>query len=241
MFWINYHPAVVNNAWCTPPGEWARWSVAIKLQRLLNSDSVYIYLPRSHQMYDSTVFVVVVVENALNYRAAVGFGSARQHVRAQRTASVCAEAVRHQPGTLRVVPSCLLPQKAPGCTLEGWSLSLSSALWRQYTPMILSDFKIKRDGVWGSGFALSECLSNQLSWRWDDAACDSCDVFLTAQMDKVWTTAASVAKYNISLSYIATPSGVLRVYPGVNSSALLHNPLRYAVLCTQCLALSVNK
>ena len=54
----------------------------------------------------------------------------------------------------------------------------------------------------------------------------SCDVILTAEMDNVWTTAASAAKLNISLSYSATPSGVIRVYPGVNSSTLLQDSLR---------------
>ena len=56
--------------------------------------------------------------------------------------------------------------------------------------------------------------------------CDSCDVILTAQMDSVWTAAAA-AKFNVTLSYIATRSGVVRVYPGINLSALFDDPQRY--------------
>ena len=57
--------------------------------------------------------------------------------------------------------------------------------------------------------------------------CDSCDVILTAQMDSVWTAAAAAANFNVDLSYIATRSGVVRVYPGINLSALFDDPQRY--------------
>ena len=79
----------------------------------------------------------------------------------------------------------------------------------------------------------------------------SCDVILTAEMDTLWTTtvsssssssssslSAAAAKFNVSLSYVATPSGVARVYPAVNSSAILYDFLRYVMLV---LCWSVNK